>query len=161
MKKLLYIFPVLMILLTVSCDSDNIFDEAEQLEIDIALIDAYLAENNLVAEVDEDSNLRYIIHQEGDGITPNFGSSIIVEYTGTLLDGIQFDSSDGRGAFSVVIGAGDVIQGWDIGLRKLSVGSVATFLVPSVLAYGSNRQGLLIAPNSVLIFEIRVLDIRF
>ncbi|OEK05866.1 FKBP-type peptidyl-prolyl cis-trans isomerase [Roseivirga misakiensis] len=161
MKRLAYIFTAVIVLCSVSCDSDNVFDEAEQLEIDIALINDYLAENNLTAEVDEESGLRYIIQQEGTGDNPDFGATVFVHYTGTLLDGTQFDTSEGGDAFSVVIGRGNVIQGWDIGLRKLKVGSVATFLIPSRLGYGTNRQGLLIPPNSVLLFEVRVTDIRF
>ncbi|MFY0594095.1 FKBP-type peptidyl-prolyl cis-trans isomerase [Roseivirga sp.] len=160
MKKLTYIFSALMLLLAVSCDSDNIFDEAEQLEIDVALIDDYLSENNMTAQVDEESGLRYIIQQEGTGDNPGFGSTVFVHYTGTLLDGTQFDTSEGLDPFAVVIGRGNVIQGWDIGLRKLKVGTVAKFLIPSRLGYGSNRQGLLIPPNSVLLFDIRITDIR-
>lgn len=160
MKKLIFVLPALMLFLVASCDTDNIFDEAEQLAIDIALIDAYLEENNLVAEIDQASGLRYIINQEGTGDVPGFGASVIVEYTGMLLDGTQFDASRAPDHFDLVIGRGDIIQGWDIGLRKFNAGTTARLLIPSGLGYGNNRQGFLIPPNSVLIFDMTVLDIR-
>lgn len=160
MKKLLFVVPVLMLFSITSCDSDKIFDEVEQLAIDIELIDAFLAENNLVAEVDEDSGLRYIVHQEGAGANADFGATVIVEYTGTLLDGTQFDASIAPDHFDLVIGRGDVIQGWDIAIRKFNAGTRATLYIPSRLGYGNARQGFLIPPNSVLIFDITVLDIR-
>lgn len=160
MKKLIFILPALMLFLITSCDSDTVFDEVEQLTVDAALIDAYLADNNLVAQVDAASGLRYIVQQEGTGAVAGFGASVIVEYTGRLLDGTEFDASIAPDHFDLVIGRGDIIQGWDIGLRKFNAGTTATLFIPSGLGYGNNRQGFLIPPNSILIFDITVLDVR-
>lgn len=160
MKKLIiYILPVLLFSIA-ACDSDSVFDEAEQLQVDIDLIESFLATNNLEADTLKPSEIRYIIHQEGTGAKASFGSSVVVHYTGRLLDGTEFDTSIGGSPFDVVIGRGDVIRGWDIGLRELNKGSRATFYIPSGSGYGSSRQGLLIPPNSVLVFDIEVLDIR-
>lgn len=158
MKKLVVLLPILLFLLA-ACDTDNVFDEEEQLQVDIDLIEAFLAENNLDADTLQPSEMRIIIHQQGSGPNADFGSSVVVHYTGYLLDGTEFDTTTGRSPFDVVVGRGDVIRGWDIGLRELNAGSRATFYIPSGLAYGNNRQGI-IPPNSVLIFDIEVVDIR-
>lgn len=159
MKKLVYFLPVLF-LLVAACDQDNVFDDAEQLRIDVELIENYLSQNNLAADTLQPSQIRIIVTREGTGPKPGFGSSLIVDYRGYLLDGTEFDSSIGLEAIDVVLGRGDVIQGWEIGLRELSLGSVATLLIPSALGYGNNRQGSFIAPNAVLLFDVQVLDVR-
>ncbi|GAB5524987.1 MAG: FKBP-type peptidyl-prolyl cis-trans isomerase [Roseivirga sp.] len=162
MKKLVSLFLVLATVIAVAgCDGDEVFNADEQLEIDIRLIDQYLADNFLTAQVDESSQLRYIINQSGTGDNASFGNSVEVHYTGYLLDGTEFDSSIGRGSFTFVLGRGDVISGWDVGFQKLNVGATATLFIPSGLAYGNSRgpAGDL-APNSVLIFDVTVIDIR-
>lgn len=159
MKKLVYLLPVLFFLVS-ACDQDNVFDDAEQLRIDVELIDNYLSQNNLVAVTVEPSQIRIIVTQEGTGPKPDFGNSVVVDYRGYLLDGTEFDSSIGLSAIDVVLGRGDVIQGWEIGLRELNAGSTATLLIPSALGYGNNRQGNFIPPNAVLLFDIQVLDVR-
>lgn len=162
MKKVVSLFLALATVLAVAgCDGDEVFNPDEQLEIDIRLIDEYLANNFLTAQVDEDTELRYIVTAQGSGDNADFGNSVEVHYTGYLLDGTEFDTSIGRGPLTFVLGRGDVIQGWDVGFQKLNVGAQATLLIPSGLAYGNSRgpAGNL-APNSVLIFDVTVIDIR-
>lgn len=159
MKRLVYLLPVLFFLIA-SCDQDTVFDQAEQLTIDVGLIEAYLAENNLDADTLQPSQMRIIINNEGTGPNAAFGSTVVVDYRGYLLDNTEFDSSIGGEPFDLVIGRSDVIAGWDIGLRELNRGARATFFIPSGLAYGNVRRGTLIPPNSVLVFEIEVIDIR-
>lgn len=162
MKKVVSLFLALAAVVVMSnCDGDEVFNADEQLEIDIRLIDQYLADNLLTAQVDEDSQLRYIITQNGTGDNADFGNSVEVHYTGYLLDGTEFDTSIGRGTFTFVLGRGDVIQGWDVGFQKLNVGAQATLLIPSGLAYGNSRgPGGNLPPNSVLVFDVTVIDIR-
>ncbi len=162
MKKLVSLFLVLATVIAVAgCDGDEVFNADEQLDIDVRLIDQYLADNFLTAQVDEDSQLRYIVNQSGTGDNAGFGNSVEVHYTGYLLDGTEFDSSIGRGSFTFVLGRGDVILGWDVGFQKLNVGASATLLIPSGLAYGNSRgPGGDLPPNSVLIFDVSVIDIR-
>jgi FKBP-type peptidyl-prolyl cis-trans isomerase len=161
MKKVITLILALATICVVSgCDNDDEpFDAAEQLDIDIRLIDEFLANNGLMAEVDEDTQLRYIINQQGTGANATTGNTVEVHYTGYFLDGTEFDTSIGRETFNFVVGRGDVIPGWDIGFRNYNVGSSGTIILPSFLAYG--RRGTTgIQPNAVLVFDVEVIDIR-
>jgi FKBP-type peptidyl-prolyl cis-trans isomerase len=96
----------------------------------------------------------------GTGATAAAGGTLTVNYTGWLYDpskpdnkGLQFDSSTGVGSFSFVLGAGQVIQGWDQGLVGIKVGGLRRLVIPPSLAYGSSRHGA-IPPNAALVFEI-------
>lgn len=79
------------------------------------------------------------------------GDHIHVNYRGTLQsDGSEFDSSYGRGVpFNFVLGQGQVIKGWDLGLLDMCIGEGRTLTIPPDLAYGSRDMGK-IPPNSVL-----------
>lgn len=158
MKKFKYLV-LLAIVLFSACERDEVFDDAEQLAIDIALIEEYLAENNIVADT-LPSGIRIAIQDEGTGSKPEFGSSIFLHYRGYFLDGTQFDTSlDNPSPWEVVLGRGDVIRGWTLALPELAEGSNATIYIPSGLAYGNLRR-LNIPPNSVLIFDLNILDVR-
>ena len=134
-------------------------DEA-QLAIDVEIIDAYLSENNIEA-ITTESGLRYVITQEGQGSNPIAGNDVSVHYNGTLLDGTKFDSSYDRGQpFSFSLGKGRVIKGWDEGIALLNKGAKATLYIPSTLAYGSRGSGPTIGPNTVLKFEVELIDFR-
>ena len=89
---------------------------------------------------------------------PGPSDTVTVNYKGSLLDGTEFDSSYKRGqpaSFPV----GGVIRGWTEALQKMAVGSKWKLFIPSELAYGENgRPG--IPPNSVLIFEVELLDTK-
>ena len=134
-------------------------DEA-QLAIDVEIIDAYLSENNIEA-ITTESGLRYVITQEGQGSNPIAGNDVSVHYNGTLLDGTKFDSSYDRGQpFSFSLGKGRVIKGWDEGISLLNKGAKATLYIPSTLAYGSRGSGPTIGPNTVLKFDVELIDFR-
>lgn len=107
-----------------------------------------------------DSGLQYEILTEGEGPMPVEGDRVRVDYTGTLEDGTEFDSSrqPGREPFEFVIGSGSVIAGWDEALRLLPEGSTAKLVIPPDLAYGAaDRPG--IPGNSTLNFEVELLEI--
>ena len=142
-----------------SCTTESVFDENEQLAIDRQLILDYIQENSINAVQIEDTGIYYSISQQGSGPTPEFASSVFTDYRGYLLDGTEFDTSEGRGVFNFVIGAGAVIQGWERGFQEFNKGTAATLFIPSKFGYGSRRQGS-IPPNSVLIFDVNVIDIR-
>ena len=97
----------------------------------------------------------------GTGVEAISGDKVTVHYTGWLIDGTKFDSSLDRGQpFSFQIGARQVIEGWDRGLRGMQVGGVRKLTIPSELAYGDRAVGGgLIPANSTLVFEIRLLKI--
>ena len=107
-----------------------------------------------------DSGLYFKINREGTGDHPKKGKNVSVHYRGMLLDGTVFDSSYQRNEPIIFpLGLGQVIKGWDEGIALLKKGSVAKFLIPSELAYGSSGAGGLIPPNASLIFEVELVDI--
>lgn len=98
---------------------------------------------------------------EGQGKTCVKGALITAHYSGWLTDGTPFDSSHNRGQpFQCVIGTGRVIKGWDQGMMGMKVGGKRRLFVPAHLAYGARQMGPLIKPNSDLVFEIELLDVR-
>jgi FKBP-type peptidyl-prolyl cis-trans isomerase FkpA len=121
---------------------------------DMDKIEAYLADNNLTATATA-SGLYYIITQEGTGDHPNLLSSVTVRYKGYLLDGTVFDQTTGNQ--TVTFPLANLIQGWQEGIPLLKKGGKGTFFCPSDLGYGSQQVGS-IPPNSVLIFEIELVD---
>lgn len=97
----------------------------------------------------------------GDGKEAVKGALILTHYTGCLEDGTKFDSSHDRGQpFECVIGTGRVIKGWDIGIMGMKTGGKRRLVVPAHLAYGERQVGLHIKPNSNLVFEIELLEVR-
>jgi len=133
-------------------------DSKAQVAIDAKIIEDYLTENGIEAQSTEEG-LRYVITQEGSGEKPAVGTSVVVNYTGKLLDGTEFDSNT-TGGFSFPLGQGRVIKGWDIGIALLSKGGKATLYIPSSLAYGSRGAGGSIAPNMVLMFDVELVDFK-
>ncbi|MBX3227883.1 MAG: FKBP-type peptidyl-prolyl cis-trans isomerase [Labilithrix sp.] len=88
------------------------------------------------------------------------GDTVKVHYTGTLLNGTQFDSSVGKAPFSFQLGKGNVIKGWDQGVPGMKVGGKRKLTIPSELAYGENGSGDKIPPNSPLKFDVELLEIE-
>ena len=104
--------------------------------------------------------IELIIEEEGDGPVAELGDILFVHYTGTLEDGTEFDSSLDRGEpIQLVLGAGQVIPGWEMGLEGLTEGTTARFIIPPELAYGSADQPG-IPGNSTLIFEIELVEVQ-
>lgn len=120
--------------------------------------EAFLAENTTKSGVfTTESGLQYSVEKEGDGPKPTDEDRVKVHYTGFLLDGTMFESSVESGEPSV-FGVTHVIKGWTEILKLMPVGSKYTIWVPSELAYGE-RGSREIKPNSVLKFEIELLEI--
>jgi len=103
------------------------------------------------------SGLKYIIHEEGNGILPKPGQEVFAHYYGALTDGTQFDNSFKRGSlFNFPLGKGRVIKGWDEGFALLSPGAKATLFIPSEMGYGATGSPPNIPPNSELIFYVEM-----
>ncbi|CAM8999979.1 unnamed protein product [Rhodiola kirilowii] len=97
--------------------------------------------------------------KEGEGWdTPDNGDEVEVHYTGTLLDGTQFDSSRGRDTFKFTLGQGRVIKGWDLGIKTMKKGENALFTIPAELAYGEAGSPPTIPPNATLQFDVELLS---
>jgi hypothetical protein len=100
------------------------------------------------------------ILQSGSGAMAAAGNQLRVHYVGRLEDGTQFDSSYDRGqAFVFVLGAGLVIQGWDIGIEGMQVGEKRRLVIPSEFGYGSHGVPGTIPPDATLVFEVELLEI--
>lgn len=104
----------------------------------------------------------------GQGATASAGHRVTVHYTGWLYvqdaadkHGLKFDSSRDRNEpFTFVLGAGQVIRGWDDGVAGMRVGGKRTLLVPAVDAYGSDGAGGVIPPNASLVFDVELLGVE-
>ncbi|PTQ89609.1 FKBP-type peptidyl-prolyl cis-trans isomerase [Agitococcus lubricus] len=118
----------------------------------------YLAENAKKAGVKTTaSGLQYEVIKEGTGAKPVATDTVKVHYEGKLVDGTVFDSSIKRGE-PVSFPLNQVIAGWTEGLQLMTVGSKYRFVIPANLAYGEQGGGQ-IPPNSVLTFEVELLEI--
>lgn len=106
------------------------------------------------------SGLQYIDLVVGDGPEAQVGYRVRVHYKGELEDGTVFDSSAGRDPFTFKLGMGEVIDGWDQGVKGMKVGGKRKLIVPAKLGYGKRGVAGTIPPNATLIFEVELLDVR-
>ena len=97
----------------------------------------------------------------GDGPVADNGMSVSVHYTGWLTDGTKFDSSLDRGQpFTFTLGGGNVIRGWDEGVKGMKVGGKRKLTIPPDLGYGATGSGSTIPPNATLVFEVELLKVQ-
>ena len=129
----------------------------EQRNADIAQINSKYPNATLTP-----SGIRYIIEKQGTGGKPASGSTVRVNYVGSLLSGTVFDRSDLRGApIEFQAGTGRVIQGWDETVMDMRIGEKRIVIIPPELAYGDRAVGDgLIPANSFLVFEMELVSIR-
>lgn len=108
------------------------------------------------------SGLKYEVLASGNGQSAQAGDTAVVHYTGWLVDGTKFDSSVDRGTpFEFGVGQGGVIEGWDEAVALMKVGDKWKLTIPPGLAYGQRSvAGGLIPPNSTLVFEVELLDLK-
>ena len=112
-------------------------------------------------EVTTPSGLKYVDIVVGTGAAPKPGDRLTVHYVGTLEDGKKFDSSYDHGQpFTLPIGMGRVIKGWDEGLMTMRVGGKRKLIIPPDLGYGARGAPPVIPPNATLIFEVELLSIQ-
>jgi FKBP-type peptidyl-prolyl cis-trans isomerase len=132
----------------------------QQLLEDISLIDIYLEEQGLIG-MELESGIRYIVREQGSGKKPEQGDQVLIHFMGYLLDGTQFDSSyDRNEPHEFTLGARTVIPGWEQSVAEMPLGSKITFYIPSGLAYGERGLGDMVEPNTVVVFDFELLDIK-
>ncbi len=116
-------------------------------------------QENTAAQPSTQSNLLVQDTAVGTGATAEPGDQVQVEYIGKLQDGTIFDqSSNHGGSFTFVLGAGQVIPGWDQGLVGMKVGGERILTIPPDLAYGNQQAGT-IPPNSTLVFDVKLIGV--
>jgi FKBP-type peptidyl-prolyl cis-trans isomerase len=107
------------------------------------------------------SNLQYSTLKEGTGPAAKPGQTALVHYVGMLPNGSTFDSSRDRGKpFAFQIGARQVITGWDLGVTGMLVGETRRLRIPPELGYGAQGSPPVIPPNSPLVFEVELLELK-
>ena len=121
---------------------------------------AFLAENRNNPGVEETaSGLQYRVIEEGDGAQPSATDRVTVHYRGTLIDGVEFDSSYARGE-PATFGLNQVIPGWTEGVQLMREGATYEFFIPADLAYGEQGRPGPIGPNSTLIFQVELIEVH-
>ncbi|MDR2246179.1 MAG: FKBP-type peptidyl-prolyl cis-trans isomerase [Treponema sp.] len=107
------------------------------------------------------SGLRYTILTAGNGEKPLAGAAVAVRYTGMFLSGEVFDSSDFHGGpMELQVGVQQVIPGWDETLLDMRQGERRLVVIPPELAYGDRGAGNVIPPNTFLVFEMELIQIK-
>ncbi len=147
-RTLLLPLPALMFIIAfTACDKEDDVDV-----VDDNIIRDYIEVYELDATKTE-SGLYYVIEEPGTSQKPTLTSEVRVTYTGKFVDGDVFDSGTRTFALNTLI------PGWKEGLQLFGKGGKGILLVPSRLGYGSNPPPG-IPPNSVLIFNIHLIDVK-
>ena len=138
----------------------------QQMPVDDKILQDYFAKNNIKAQKTA-SGVYYTIQKPGSGDQITAGQVVSMKYTGKTLDGKAFDSNvdtsvghHGTEPLTFPVGQGQMIPGMDEGVALLKKGSKATLYLPSPLAYGEHSPGPTIAPNSILIFDVEITDVK-
>jgi FKBP-type peptidyl-prolyl cis-trans isomerase len=133
---------------------------AEQPELSTQ--DALAIDRLYPTATESPSGLRFLVRDHGTGAeTPRPGDIVSARYTGRLLDGEVFDSSDRNGGiFTFQVGAGRVIKGWDEAFLGMKKGEKRTLIVPWWLAYGEAGSPPVIPPRATLVFDVELVDFQ-
>lgn len=158
MKKLNIL--LILVVLSFGCNDNNIINpisEAEQLAIDLELIDNWLADSSITDVIVHPTGIRYTINKQGTGPKVEITDIVRISYEGRFLDtGIEFDSGE---VGPVVFNAGwPFIEGWYHVVLEMSEGDEYTAYIPSKYAYGIRGSGT-IPPNTVIVFDINMIRV--
>jgi len=155
------IFSLIIALLFIGCKADNgcktVTPSSEESQIT-----AFAAANGITA-VKHGSGMYYQILAQGSGATPNLNSVVTVTYTGKRLDGTIFDQATTPTNFSFngqPTFLGSLIEGWKVGLPLIQKGGHIKLIVPSSMAYGCTGAPPTISANSILYFDIQLIDVQ-
>ncbi|MCL4158546.1 UNVERIFIED_CONTAM: hypothetical protein GTU68_008859 [Idotea baltica] len=129
-----------------------------QAEIDDEKIQSWINKNNSQAE-SLPSGVHYIIDEPGSDEHPTLSSFVTVHYRGSNLDGVVFESSfESNKPLKIVLSR--LIEGWKQGIPLIGKGGKIKLIIPSGLAYGQRALTADVGPNSVLVFDIELLDFK-
>lgn len=152
------IFVAALSLVVASCmdNGEDIPDFQQQLQMDIAAIDNYLAANNVTNAIEHSTGIRYVIHYDSvGGVQPTLDSCVTANYKGLLMsNGQTFDNGTG-----ISFPLAGVIDGWKIGIPLLNEGDSATLYIPSGYAYGYYGYPPEIPKNANLIFHVGIKNV--
>lgn len=144
----------------VSCSKDkkceSLPPQANVPESEITAVEQHLTSNNITGAVKSADGFYYKITETGTGESPELCSNISIFYTGSLTDGTVFDGTNSVPASFTL---NQLISGWQLALPLLKKGGRMMLYLPPSLAYGSRSSGP-IPPNSVLVFDIKLVDFR-
>lgn len=118
----------------------------------------YITDNSISVKPTK-NGVFVLVSEAGKGAKIKDGSKIKVHYTGKLLNGTVFDSSEGREPFELTIGKHEVIPGWEEGLTGLAEGSKATLVIPQSQAYGERASGPIPVCSS-LVFDVQIVEVK-
>lgn len=137
----------------------------EQQKVDDQKLQEYIQQNNLQNVQKTESGVYYTVNEPGKGPQASAGDQVSVHYKLSHLDGKELESSRNNPMangepFKFTLGQGQVIKGWDEAIQKLQEGSKATLLIPSTLAYGEQDRGPDMPANSILRFDVELVDVE-
>lgn len=161
------LFMPALLLLLVACGPSQEEIEAKKAAEEKARVEAaiekakeaskppVLTEKDVI--VDGKDGLRYVDFEAGTGKEAVKGGTVTVEFTG-WVDGVKIDSSEDRGKpFSFIIGAGSVIDGWNVGIEGMREGGDRLLIIPPNLAYGEEGRPGFVGRNKTLWYRIKLL----
>ena len=162
-KSLFAPFIFLIILSSLGCSKSNSSNYCESLppaitvpEVEITAIEAYLSSKTITDAIKSDKGFYYKIIEPGTGAVPTLCSSVSIFYSGKLTNETVFDGTSSTPATFTL---NQLISGWQLGVPLIKKGGRMILYLPPSLAYGSRDSGPIPA-NSVLIFEITLVDFR-
>ena len=141
-----------------ACSKDNVVTPQEQLKIDLPILSKFIADQQIPA-VEESSGFWYIIDTVGTGSYPALSDSIMISYSARKIPSMT--KVDTASSLKILLSSS--ISGFQLGVPLFPVGSRARLFLPSGLAFGANQHSGItpdaIAPNSNLIYEVRLLGV--
>lgn len=156
MKSLFVLFITSLLIPTLSLQAQEAVSDAATRKKEF---DQMLKEEEKIKTTS--SGLQYIEMKLGTGKFPEKGQTVVVHYTGWLLDGTKFDSSVDRDVpFEFSLGQGRVIQGWDEGVATMKIGGKRRLIIPAKLGYGDQGAGGVIPPQATLVFDVELLGVK-
>ena len=149
-------------------DNDKSADQKKTYDVfaanEVLVVEKYVKEKNISAQKTP-SGAFVEVKNPGTGNNIDSGKYVTVNYTGTTFSGTKFDSNTDTAfhhtePLGFVVGAGQMIKGFDEGVKMMKPGSSARLYIPSLLAYGERPGSPLIKPFEHLIFDVQVLEVK-